>query len=75
MEDCVVRIEVGEQTTETEVIVGGTVTVTVELPDFVASCVDLAVIVAAPAPIGVKTPPPLMAPMLDGLTDQVTAES
>jgi hypothetical protein len=34
---CVVRIDVGEQTTETEVIVGGTVTATVAEPDFAAS--------------------------------------
>jgi len=34
---CMVRMDVGEQTTETVVIVGGTVTVTVADPDFVAS--------------------------------------
>jgi hypothetical protein len=30
------------------------------------------VIVAVPAPVGVKMPVLLMLPMLDGLTDQVT---
>jgi hypothetical protein len=34
---CMVRMDVREQTTETVVIVGGTVTVTVADPDFVAS--------------------------------------
>jgi hypothetical protein len=40
----------------------------------VESCVDVAVIVAVPAPAGVKTPPLLTVPMLVGLTDHVTAE-
>ena len=44
-----VRIDEGEQATETEVIVTGTaVTVTVADPDFVASCVEVAVMVAVP---------------------------
>lgn len=43
-------------------------------PDFVESCVELAVIVAVPATAGAKTPELLMVPALDGLTDQVTAE-
>jgi hypothetical protein len=51
-----------------------TVTVTVELPDFVESCVDVAVIVAVPAPVGVNTPALLTVPMLVGLTDHVTEE-
>jgi hypothetical protein len=34
---CVVRMDAGEQTTETEVIVDGAVTVTVALPDLVES--------------------------------------
>ena len=71
---CVVRMDVGEQTTETEVIVGGAVTVTVADPDLVESCVDVAVMVAVPAPAGVKTPALLTAPMLVGLTDHVTTE-
>ena len=48
-------MEAGEQITVTEVIVGGTFTVTVALPDFVESCVDVAVIIALPVPVGVKT--------------------
>jgi len=70
----VVRMDVGEQTTETVVIVGGTVTVTVADPDMVESCVDIAVTVAVPAPVGVKTPALLTEPMLVGLTDHVTPE-
>jgi len=71
---CVVRIEAGEQIAKTEVIVDGAVTVTVALPDFVESCADVAVIVAVPAPVGVKTPALLTVPMLVGLTDHVTDE-
>jgi hypothetical protein len=67
-------MDVGEQTTETDVIVGGTVTVTVAEPNLVVSCVDVAVIVAVPAPAGVKPPELLTAPILVGLTDHVTAE-
>jgi hypothetical protein len=44
------------------------------LPDFVASWVEVAVIVAVPATAGVKTPALLTVPMVDGLTDQVTDE-
>jgi hypothetical protein len=71
---CVVRMDVGEQTTETEVIVDGAVTVTVALPDLVESCVDVAVMVAVPTPAGVRTPALLTVPMLVGLTDHVTDE-
>ena len=42
------------------------------LPDFVVSCVEVAEMVAVPAPSGVKTPALLTAPMLVGLTDHVT---
>ena len=69
---CVVRMDAGEQTTETEVIVDGAVTVTVALPDLVESCVDVAVMVAVPVPAGVRTPALLTVPMLVGLTDHVT---
>ena len=62
------------QATETEVIADDAVSVTVAVPDLVASCVDIAVIVAVPMPAGVKTPALLMVPMLVGLTDQVTDE-
>ena len=73
---CVVSTEAGEQITETEVIADCvvTVTVTVALPDFVESCVEVAEIVAVPAPTGVKTPALLIVPMLVGLTDHVTEE-
>jgi hypothetical protein len=43
------------------------------VPDLVASCVDVAETVAVPAAEGEKTPALLTAPMLDGLTDHVTA--
>jgi hypothetical protein len=45
---CVVRMDAGEQVTESEVIVTGTVTVTVVDPDLVESSVDEAVIVSEP---------------------------
>jgi hypothetical protein len=67
-------MDAGEQTTETEVIVDGAVTATVALPDFVESCVDVAVMVAVPVPEAVNTPALLTVPMLVGLTDHVTDE-
>jgi hypothetical protein len=39
----------------------------------VASCVDVAVMVAVPVVAGAKTPVLLTEPILDGLRDQVTA--
>jgi len=36
------------------------------------SCVDVAITVAVPVASGVKMPAVLTAPILDGLTDQVT---
>jgi len=63
----------GEQNTETVVMVAGTVTTMLALPDLVVSCVDVAVITAVPAAVGVKIPAGLMLPMLVGLTDQLTA--
>jgi hypothetical protein len=48
------------------------VTVTAVEPDLVVSWVDVAEIVAVPVVAGVKTPVLLTAPMLEGLTDQVT---
>jgi len=74
VEVCVVSIEAGEQATETEVIVTGMVTVTVAEPDFVVSSVDVAIMVAVPAPVGKKTPAVLTVPMLVGLTDHATVE-
>ena len=55
-------------------ILAGTVTVTVAEPDFVVSWVEVAVIVAVPAADDVKTPVADTLPMVDGLTDQLTAE-
>ena len=43
-------------------------------PDFVVSCVDVAVMVAVPTPAGVRTPALLTVPMLVGLTDHLTDE-
>ena len=71
---CVVRIAGGVQITDTEVMVDCAATETVALPDLVESCVEVAVMVAVPAPDGVKTPALLTVPMLVGLTDHVTDE-
>ena len=68
---CVVRIDVGEQVTVTDVMVGGMTTITGAEPDLVGSSVDVAVIVAFPAPVGVKTPASDAVPPV---ADQVTAE-
>jgi hypothetical protein len=64
-------MEAGEQTTETEVIVLGTVIVTVAEPDLVESSVEVAVTVTVPAAKGVNTPAEVIAP---SVADQVTAE-
>jgi hypothetical protein len=53
-------------------MLGGAVTVTVAEPDLVESCVEVAVTVAVPALVGVKTPTVLTLPMVEGLTDQLT---
>jgi hypothetical protein len=71
---CVVRMDAGEQFTETELIVDGAVTVTVALPDLDESSVEVAVMVAVPVPAGVRTPALLTVPMLAGLMDHVTDE-
>jgi hypothetical protein len=73
LEVCVVRIELGTHNTVTPVTAGAAVTTTAAEPDFVPSCVDVAVMVAVPAvELGVKTPEPVMLPAVLGLTDQVT---
>jgi hypothetical protein len=61
----------GEQSTETEVMAGVAVTVTGADPDLVESCVEVAVMVAVPAAVGVKTPDELIVP---SVAAQVTAE-
>jgi hypothetical protein len=71
---CVVRMDAGEQPTETEVIMDGAVTVTVASPDLVESCVDVAVMVTVPVLEAVNTPALLTVPMLVELTDHVTDE-
>lgn len=70
----VFRIAGGVQIADTDVIVDCAATVTVALPDLDESSVDVAVMVAAPVPDGVKTPALLTVPMLAGLTDHVTDE-
>ena len=50
------------------------VTLTVVDPYLVESSVEVAVIVAVPEPIGVKTPVLLNCPIDEGLTDQITDE-
>ena len=62
---------VGAQATLTEVIVGGTDMVTVAEPDLVESSVDVAVMVAFPAEVAVKTPDEAIVPPV---ADHVTAE-
>jgi hypothetical protein len=66
-------MEDGEQTTATELIVGAEVTVTVAEPDWLESCVDVAMILAVPALVGVNTPVALTDPREEGVTDHVTA--
>ncbi|MGD0482245.1 MAG: hypothetical protein ABSA42_18905 [Terracidiphilus sp.] len=60
-----------EQVTDTDVIEGDALAVTVADPDLVASCVEVAVMVAGPAAVGVYTPDELMVPPV---APQVTAE-
>ena len=55
-------MEVGAQAAETEVIVGGTVTVTVAVPDLLVSQVEVAVMNAVPAPEGANTPAEVIVP-------------
>ena len=71
-EVCPVCTDVGLQVTETEVMVTGTVTVTVAVPDLLVSCVDVAVMVTVLAVAGaVSNPEELIVP---ALAPQVTAE-
>ncbi len=63
----------GKQATVTDEIVEVAVTVTVAEPDLVESCVEVAVMVADPVPLGVMTPELLTVPMLVGLIVHVTA--
>jgi len=53
------------------VIVGTAETTTLLEPDLVASCVEVAVTMAVPVPLGVKTPAAVITPPV---ADQVTAE-
>ena len=58
----VAEIAFGAQFSVTAVIVEPAPTVTVVDPNFVVSCLDVAVIVAVPAPDGVNTPPAVIVP-------------
>lgn len=76
VEVCAIRIVSGVQLTATEVMVDDAMVdaaliVTVVDPDFVASCIDVAVTVATPAPDGVNTP---AAEIVPPVADHVTAE-
>lgn len=67
-----VVMDVGEQETLTEVMVAAVdVTDTLAEPDLLVSCVEVAVMVAVPEVLGVKTPEELIAPFV---ADQVTEE-
>ena len=71
-EVCAVVIEAGRQLTVTPVTEFAAATTTVAKPDLVVSCVEVAVMVAVPVAVGVKTPALVTVPMLVGLTDQDT---
>ena len=60
-EVCVVRIDVGEHLTATDVIVP---IPTLAEPDFVVSWVEVAVILAVPVDDGVKTPEEVIVPLV-----------
>jgi hypothetical protein len=62
---------VGTHETVTEVILDSAVTVTTALPDLEVSCVEVAVIVAVPAAVGVNIPKDVIVPPVAA---QVTAE-
>lgn len=64
---------VAPQITLTALIVGGADTMTLKDPDFVGSCVEVAVIIAVPGVPGVKTPALLTVPAPVGETAHETA--
>ena len=69
---CDAVIDDGEHEIATEVMVDAAeATTTLLEPDLVASCVEVAVMVAVPVPLGVNTPAEVMVPPV---ADQVTAE-
>ena len=63
--------EVGESAVTVGTGLLGAATAIEAVPDFVMSCVDVAVIVAVPAKEGVNTPAEVIAP---SVADQVTPE-
>jgi hypothetical protein len=67
-----VVIDVGKHETVTAVMVDpiAAETTTLAEPDFVVSCVEVAVMVAVPVPLGVNTPAEVIVPPV---ADQVTA--
>ena len=64
--------EIGEQFTVIALIVGGGLTVTATEVDLLASCVEVAVMVAVPTTEALNTPLLLIVPAEDGLTVQDT---
>lgn len=62
IEVCAVVIDVGDALTLTEVIVTGTDTTTVALPDLLGSSCEVAVTVAVPTPVDVSTPEDVIVP-------------
>ena len=68
---CDAVIEDGEHEAVTEVMVSAAETTTLLEPDLVVSCVEVAVMVAVPVPLGVNTPAEVIVPPV---ADQVTAE-
>ena len=57
-------IEAGEQITLTDEIAEESLTVTFAVPDLLESCVDVAVMVAVPAPDGAKRPDDVIVPLV-----------
>jgi hypothetical protein len=72
---CDAVIEDGEHEIVTEVMADDAAKPTTTLlePDFVVSCVEVAVMVAVPVALGVNTPAGLIVPIFGGLIDQFTA--
>jgi hypothetical protein len=66
-----VVIEDGVHDTLTELMVDAAETTTLREPDLAVFCVEVAVMVAVPAPLGVSTPAEVVVPPV---ADQLTAE-
>lgn len=59
---CVIWIDAGVQITETDAMDEDAFIAIVAVPDFVVSCVDVAVTIAVPDPLGVNRPDAVMVP-------------